>query len=198
MIGFTGRKRNFVLIFLFVLLGLLVFGNVVIASEGGDHGGKVTDLIYRIINFTLLVIILVWVLRKASIKDFFSARSEEIKKKFEELKREREATETRYKELEKNLKEFEIKKQEILDQFKTEGLAEKEKIISEAKERADQIIAQADVAIEREINAARDRLMEQVVDVASHKAKEIIEKDIKNSDQDHLVDEFIERVGKLN
>jgi len=36
------------------------------------------------------------------------------------------------------------------------------------------------------------------VDVAARKAKEIIVKEIKDSDQDNLVNEFIEKVGKLN
>ena len=75
---------------------------------------------------------------------------------------------------------------------------EKEKIVAEAKKRAAQILAQADVTIEREIQAARDRLRQEVVDVAARKAQEIIVKDIKSSDQDHLVDEFIERVEKLH
>ena len=79
-----------------------------------------------------------------------------------------------------------------------EGVAEKERIVAEAKERAAQILAQADVTIEREIQAARDRLKEELVDVAAQKAREIITKDITDSDQDNLVNEFIESVEKLH
>jgi F-type H+-transporting ATPase subunit b len=36
------------------------------------------------------------------------------------------------------------------------------------------------------------------VEVAARKAQEIIEREIKDDDQDHLVNEFIERVEKLH
>ena len=42
------------------------------------------------------------------------------------------------------------------------------------------------------------RLMREIVDVAAQKAGDIIIKEIKDSDQDQLVNEFIERVEKLH
>ncbi len=196
------RAEIFRVVFL-ALLGVIVISGLTFASGGGEHGGahdnkKLLDLLYRGINFALLVIILFVVLRKASIKDFFAARREEIKKKFQKLSSEKAAAEARYRELEEKLKEFETTKKEIIEQYKAEGIKEKERIISEAQERAAQILDQADKTIEREIQAARDRLMEQVVDSAAKKAKELIEKEIKTSDQDQLVNEFIEKVEKLH
>ncbi|MBW1798543.1 MAG: ATP synthase F0 subunit B, partial [Deltaproteobacteria bacterium] len=149
--------------------------------------GRTLDLLYRFINFTLLVIILVVVVKKAKIGGFFSSRIEEIKKKFDDLNAEKDTSEGRFQELEKKLKEFEVKKQEIIEQFKVDGEAEKEKIIAEARERANQILIQADLTIEREIQAARDRLRQEVVEVAARNAQEIIEREIKDGDQDHLV-----------
>jgi len=102
------------------------------------------------------------------------------------------------KKMRKNNKNYEIKKNEIFAQFKAEGEAEKEKIIAEAKEKAKQILAQADVTIEREIQIARDRLRQEVVDVAIQKAQKIIVKEIKDSDQERLVNQLIERMEKLH
>jgi F-type H+-transporting ATPase subunit b len=174
-----------------------------LAAEGGGHGAghdseRVWDLGYRFLNFALLVIILFVVIRKTAIKDFFSNRREEIKKRFEDLKKERDAAERRYQELENELKAFELKKKEILKQFEAEGAAEKERIIAEAEKRSKQILDQTDLTIQREIQAARDRLQAEMVEVASQKAQEIIEKKIKDSDQDQLINEFIERVEKLH
>lgn len=184
------------LIGIFFLLGLCY------ASGGGEGGAEgsayLWDLLYRAINFALLVIILFLVIKKAPIKDFFSDRREEIKNKLYELKKEKEASEIHYKELEKKLKEFETKKKEIIEQFKADGLAEKERIIAEAKERASQILAHADTTIQREIQAARDRLRQELVDVAAEKAQQIVAKRIKDRDQDLLIEEFIERVEKLH
>ena len=182
---------------LFLLCGLGV------ASEGGGHGAaddskRLLDLGYRFLNFAALVIILFVVIRKTAIKDFFSARREEIRKKFEDLKRERDAAEGRYRELENELKAFEIKKKEIIEQFKADGIAERDRIIADAEKRAKQILEQTDFTIQREIKAAKDRLRAEMVGIAAQRAREIIEKEIKDSDQDQLVNEFIERVEKIH
>ena len=187
----------------FTLLGVIVISGLSFASGGGEQSGahdngKLLDLLYRGINFALLVIILFVVVRKTAIKDFFEARREEIRKKFQNLNSEKAAAEVRFRELEKKLNDFETSRQKIIEQFQAEGVKEKERIISEAKERAAQILAQADRTIDREIQAARDKLMQQVVDSAAQKAKELITKEIKASDQDQLVNEFIEKVEKLH
>ena len=100
--------------------------------------------------------------------------------------------------LEEKLKDFEARKQEIIEQYKAEGAEEKEKIIQEARERARQMLAQADVTIQREMHGAIERLKQEVVEAAAQKAQEIISRDISDSDQERLVNEFIERVGKVN
>jgi F0F1-type ATP synthase membrane subunit b/b' len=48
------------------------------------------------------------------------------------------------------------------------------------------------------LEAAKERLKQEVVDIAANKAQDMIVSQIKDSDQDHLVNEFIERVEKLH
>jgi F-type H+-transporting ATPase subunit b len=74
-------------------------------------------------------------------------------------------------------------------------LAEKEKIIQEAKDRAEKIVQHAELTIQQEIQNTRDLLRREVVDLAAQKAQEIISEKMTDKDQDNLVDEFIERVG---
>ncbi len=202
MIALDGLKRKVVMVAGYGLINLFLLSGLSFASGGGEAAGggnaHLWDLLYRVINFGLLVIILFVVIKKVPMKDFFSNRREEIRKRLDELKREREASESRYREIEKRLKEFEIKRAEIIEQFKADGAAEKERIMAEAKERASQILAHADLTIEREIQAARDRLRQELVDMAADKAQDIIANNIKDSDQEHLVREFIERVEKLH
>ncbi|HBF42640.1 MAG TPA: hypothetical protein DDW42_03240 [Desulfobacteraceae bacterium] len=198
MIVLNDLKRRYLALFLCTVIFLFMLCGLGLASEGGEHGGKLLDLLYRAINFALLVIILYVVIKKTTIKEFFSNRRKEIKKMLDDLIRAKDKTESSYKELEKKLKEFEIKKAEIIEQFKAEGIAEKEKIVSDAKKRATHILGQADLTIEREVQAARDRLRQEMVDISSQKAQEIITKQIKGSDQDHLVNEFIDMVERLH
>ncbi|MBW1804999.1 MAG: ATP synthase F0 subunit B, partial [Deltaproteobacteria bacterium] len=49
-----------------------------------------------------------------------------------------------------------------------------------------------------EIQSARDRLKQEMVDIAAQRAQEIIAEEMDEKDQDNLVNEFIERVGKIH
>lgn len=203
MILSRGGKGKIALTIGLALLALFLIYGLGFGSEGGGSGGvhdsgRLLDLGYRFLNFILLVIILFIVAKKSGIKDFFSRRREDIGKKFEDLKKERDAAKGRYHELENELKAFETKKEEIIGQFRNEGIAEKERIIAEAENRAKQMLKQTDLTIQREIETAKERLRAEMVEIAAQRAQQIIEKQIKDSDQDQLVNEFIERVEKLH
>ncbi|MCP4667432.1 MAG: ATP synthase F0 subunit B [Deltaproteobacteria bacterium] len=203
MIHVSNRKQKWALAICYALVLLFFFCGLSLASGGGEQGGahesnKLMDLLYRCINFAALVIIIVVAVRKTAVKDFFSTRRAEIEKKFADLKSDRDTAENRYQELEKKLKEIEANKKEIIEQFKADGAAEKEKIIAEARKRADEILAQADLTIELQIQAARARLRQEAVDTAAEKAREIVAREMQDSDQDRLVSEFIDRVEKLH
>lgn len=198
-----GKREKWGLIFGLALVIFSALVSIALAgsgehSGGHDSGKMLMDLLYRGINFALLVIILVVVLKKVGIKDFFESRREEIRTKMDDLKNEKGAAEARLKELETELRELEVKRDEIIAEFKKEGAAEKEKIIAEAKERSTQMLVQADLTIEREMASAKEKLKQEIVNAAALKAEEIISKEIKETDQDAMVNEFIERVEKLN
>ena len=179
-----GTREKWGLIFGWALVIFSALVSIALAS-GGEHAGghdgskMLADLLYRGINFTLLVIILVVVLKKVGIKDFLESRREEIRTKMDDLKNEKGAAEARLQELETRLKELEAKRDEIIAEFKKEGMAEKDRIIAEAKERSAQMLTQADLAIEREIASAKEKLKQEIVNAAALKAEEIISREIK-------------------
>ncbi|MFH1491153.1 MAG: ATP synthase F0 subunit B [Pseudomonadota bacterium] len=172
------------------------------APEGGhgkvDRTGDLLDLLYRFINFALLVIILGWGFKKAGVKDFLAARIDEIRKKMDDLKREKKSSEETYQELDKKLKAFEEEKRQLLEGYRKEGEAEKERIIAEANLRVKQIIEQAELTIQQEMQSAKNRLKMEIVELAAQKAREIISETISEKDRDLLADDFIERVGKIH
>ncbi len=201
-IGRRGKRPIAVVLLTLLILGAL--GGLGLAAsagggaEGGQDDGALTDLLYRFVNFALLVAILVVVVRKTAVKNLLSNRREEIARKMEDLRKAKEETESRCRELERQVTDFEARKGEILGEYRAEGLKEKERIIAEGKERAAQVLAQADLTIQREIQAAQQRLRQEVVDAASRKAQEIIASEIGDKDQDNLISEFIDKVGKLH
>ena len=168
------------------------------ASHTGDRSGDLLDLLYRFINFSLLVIILFIVIKKTKLADYLSARSEEIRQRLEDLRKEKREAESRYQEIEKRIKDFESKRREILDRYKKEGLAEKDKIIADAKDRIKKIIDQSELTIRQEVQSAREKLKQHLVELAAQKAEAIVVKEMDEKDQENLVNEFIERVGRVN
>ena len=168
------------------------------AGGGADRSGDLLDLLYRFINFALLVIILFIVLRKVPLKEYFSSRIEGIKKELEDLKKQREAAERKAQELESKLKAFEGERKEILAQYRADGLAEKERVLAEARDRAKQILEQAEMSIQFEMQSAKEKLKQDVVALAAQRAEEIIAREMTDKDQDRLVDEFIEKLGKTH
>lgn len=194
------RCRKPFAFFLLALAGVLFLGGLALAAgdpaHGGDRSDDLKDLLYRIINFSLLVIILFVALRKVGIKQFFASRGEEIQKKLEELKKSKEEAERKYRELEKRLQDFDKDKQGVIEQFKAEGLAEKERIVADARLRVNQIIEEAETSIRQEMQTARERLKAEVAALTTRKAEEIILGEMTERDQDKLVNDFIERVGK--
>jgi F-type H+-transporting ATPase subunit b len=177
----------------------VLFSSFALAAGGGaDRSGDLLDLLYRFINFGLLVIILIIVLRKVPVKEYFSSRIEGIKKELEDLKKQREAAEQKARDLETQLKVFEEERKEILAQYKADGLAEKERILAEAGVRAKQILRQAEVSIQFEMQTAKEKLKQEVVALAAQRAEEIIAREMTDKDQDRLVNEFIDKLGKTH
>ncbi len=204
------RGRKYIFLVAFIVTFSLLLSGVAVAGEslnesgpgsvqeggrGGDRSGDLRDLLYRFINFALLVIILFVVIRKSGLKESLSGRIKAIRQRLDDLRKGKEEAETKYQDLENMLRDFQRNKKDIVEQFKKEGLAEKEKIIAAAKERAKQIGEQAEMTIQQEMQSARDRLKQEVVDLAVTRARDIIAKGITEKDQDQLVNEFIERVG---
>lgn len=188
------------LILLLMLAALLLLCGLAPAAgdpaHGGDRSDDLKDLFYRIINFSLLVIILFVALRKVGIKQYFASRGEEIQKKLQELNKNKEEAERKYRDLEKRLQEFDTHKQEVLEQFRAEGLAEKERIVADARLKVNRIIEEAEASIQQEMQTARERVRAEVAALTTRKAEEIILREMTEKDQQHLVDDFIERVGK--
>lgn len=182
----------------FASASVLLSSFALAAGGGADRSADLVDLLYRFINFTLMVVILFIVLRKVPLKEYFSSRIEGIRKELEDLKKQREAAEAKARGLEGKLKAFEGERKEILAQYRADGLAEKERILAEAQAQAKQILQQAEVTIQYEMQTAKEKLKQDVVALAAQRAEEIIAREMTDKDQDRLVHEFIDNLGKTH
>lgn len=73
-----------------------------------------------------------------------------------------------------------------------------EKIISDAKEKADGMIRQAQSEIELEKKKAADDIRHEIADVSTLVAEKMLEREIDTDDQRKFIDSFIEGIGDGN
>ena len=191
----TGRRRA-----ASVFWGLgagLVMAGVAFASEAGGHGGispaKVTDFIWRSVNFVVFAAILIKLLAKPA-KNFFAKRSLDIAQTLEELEAQKAAAVQALREAEARLALVDAEREKIIQQYLAEGEMEKAKILEKAEMVAARIKEMATMTIQQETKKAAQDLKTEVVDLASKLAEDLIKEKVTYADQQQLVEEYLKKV----
>jgi len=191
----TGRRRA-----ASVFWGLgagLVMAGVAFASEAGGHGGispaKVTDFIWRSVNFVVFAAILIKLLAKPA-KNFFAKRSLDIAQTLEELEAQKAAAVQALREAEARLALVDAEREKIIQQYLAEGEMEKAKILEKAEMVAARIKEMATMTIQQETKKAAQDLKQEVVDLATNLAEDLIKEKVTSADQQQLVEEYLKKV----
>lgn len=186
-----------------ILIGCLFVSVLLYASGGeGGHGGghegiQWMDLIKRTINFAALVFFL-WYLLADKIKKYFSERKIEIANYLDEIDKEKDESEQKYKLYEQKFNEVEKDIENIRKTLIGEIENEKNKIIEEGKANSQRIIEQAKMAAEQEVINSMQELRNYVVELAGNMAMNIVSKEMNSDDQDRLVEEYINDIAREN
>jgi len=188
-----------------VITGLATvgFAAICLASEGGggahhaDTGAQLKDFAWRVLDFSVLVLILWWALKKANVKGALSDRRAGIEKALSEAVTAREAAERKLAEYADKLAQANKEIDEIHAAMKREGELERERIIAEAKVAAVKIREQAAQAASQEIVKARTELREEAGRLAVQLAEQTLKEKIEKTDQDRLVGEYLAKVVHL-
>jgi F-type H+-transporting ATPase subunit b len=152
-----------------------------------------SDFILRTIAFVIVVGVLYKLLKKP-IVDFLGSRREEIKTLLAELETKTEQAKAEHEKVQAKLATLEAETKRIVDELIAEGEAEKQKIIEAAHREAAYIQQQAEIAIEQEVQTARDGLKDEVAELSVAAAESIIQKKIRAEDQQRLISEFMAKV----
>jgi F-type H+-transporting ATPase subunit b len=180
------------------LLVLLLTGAAFAAGGGhADSGALLKDFLWRVLNFSLVVAILVYFLRKP-LKKGLAGRSEEIEKALAEAKQAKEDAEAKFAEYDRKLAQATDEIAEISDAIRREGELEKQKIIENAKQLAIKIEQDAEKAAELEVSKARRELQQQAAALAVELAEQMLKKNFTKDDDTRLVDEYMKKVGELH
>ena len=190
------RKRAWIIAAVLALT--LVAAGPAFCAGGGGHGeegtkGWVATDTYRVMNFGVLAIALVFLLRKPMAKAL-NARIDGIKDQLEELEGKKAAAEKQLAEYNEKLAQLDKEAETIVATYIKQGEEAKARLIEEAKATADKLEDQAKRAIEHEFKQAKEQLKAEVAEQAMAKAEELIKTKITSEDQEKLVDEYLEKV----
>ena len=181
-----------------LLILLLFFGfmlSTALAASGEDSGAKgwaSTDW-FRVMNFAVLAIALVFILRKP-LSQALGSRITGIKDQLEDLEARKAEAEKQLAEYSEKLSRLEKESDKIVEDYIKQGNEAKARILKEAESAAEKLQTQARRNIEHEFKQAKFKLQEEIFESSLAKAEEILKGRISGDDQDRLVDEYLRKV----
>lgn len=181
------------LFFLSCLLCSLVTLTAHASGGGSGEGPSWFDFAWRLLNFSILAGVLYWLLAK-KIKGFFSGRREGIRTALEEAEADRDEAKKKFDEYSAKLDKATGEIDAITKMIREQGLAEKEKIIEDARKAAEKIKEDTKARMEQEFNKASQGLRVEAVRLSTQMAEELLKKNIQAKDHENLVKDYIEKV----
>jgi len=190
-----GQGRALVRSFAWVIvLVLIMVGDVYASSGGGESKGhNWVDFAWRSLNFAVLAGFLYWLLAK-KIKEFFVGRRDEIKIALEQAKAAKEEAEQKYIEYTAKLEKATDEIAGISEIIKSQGLAEKERIIEDARRAAEKMKEDTQARVEQELKKAGNLLRAEAVKLSVEMAEELLKRNIKAADHDVMVKDYLDKV----
>ncbi|MBU4344658.1 MAG: ATP synthase F0 subunit B [Desulfobacteraceae bacterium] len=188
------RKRNLITVIM-IVVAVLIFSGVAWSSSGGEHGTKgwvATDT-YKVMNFTVLIVGLFFLLRKP-VAQALNARIKGIKDQLNELEVKKKEAEKKLAEYNERLLLLDKEAEEIIAGYIKQGNEAKARILEEAESEAKKLEEQASRNIDSEFKQAKSKLQKETFANALIKAEEIIKSKINSKDQDRLINEYLEKV----
>ncbi|MFZ7125305.1 MAG: hypothetical protein ACOWWM_04015 [Desulfobacterales bacterium] len=173
------------------------------AAAGGEHGGEgdhgggtkgwvATDT-YRVMNFLVLAVGLIFLLRKPA-SQALNARIQGIKDQLKELEAKKADAEKKLAEYNRKFATLDQEREKIIAEYIQQGNEAKSRILEEAKSAAEKLEGQARKSIENEFKRARTELQAEILDKAMARAEELIRSRISAEDQEKLVDDYLAKV----
>ena len=149
----------------------------------------------QILNFVILVAILRWLAYKPVV-GMLEARSKKIASDIEKADEDKKAAAATLAKYQSELKNAQIKAQEILDRAEIAARDEHAKAQADTKREIELMKKNAAEEIEREKTQAVEALKSQMVTLSMAAAGKIIGKNITAKDNDAIIGEFISKLGK--
>jgi F-type H+-transporting ATPase subunit b len=153
-----------------------------------------SEVIATIINFIILLAILKYFFFE-KVEAVINERENAISDKLDETEEELEKARMLAIENERIIKNARKEGKSITEEYKQKAEKVYDEIIQEANKEAKVMIERAKVEINREKEKVEYQLKKEAIDLALELSKKVIEKNIDESKNRDLIDDFLTKVG---
>jgi F-type H+-transporting ATPase subunit b len=175
----------------------LLMASCAFASGGaaGEEGPNWFDFIWRLFNFLALVGLLYWLLAKR-IKEFLVSRREGIRTALAEAETARRMAHKKFQEYAEKLDKATGEIEQIGETIRAQGLAEKTRLIEDARKVAEKMKEDTQARMEQEFSRVSRQLRIEAVQLSVQMAEELLKKQVRLEDHETMVKDTIEKVVK--
>lgn len=162
-------------------------------AEAKENNSETRELIYKTINFLILVAGLGYLLRKP-LAEFFTQRSGQIRQQLDEGRKALEASQARMSVIEEKLRHLEEEIVAFKASATREAEAERQNLRTAAAEEAEKILASARARMETSTRAAKLELRHFVAEEALKQAEQMIQGRLDEATRKQLVSQFVAKL----
>lgn len=172
-------------------VGLLADPGTVWAEESGAGGWRSTyDEIMLWVNFAILAFVF-YKFGKDPLMDFLRLRKEDVAYEIGVLESQKEKVTARIEETSQAITESDIRYTDLKEKILRQGERRKQEIIDEAREQSRIMMESTKDKVGSQIQQAKRRFKEEMVDAAIDRAMERLPQVITDEDNEKLLDQYM-------
>jgi len=168
------------------------------AEEHGEHAAASPLLIvYHALGLAVLIGVLVYFAR-TPVQTFLRDRSDTLRRQLETARLALERAEASSREANARLARLAEENEALVRGAAEQAEVEKARAIERAREAAERVREEARRSADQEIERARGELQREAARLATSLAGEIVRQNMTPQDDERLLGEFVERVGRTS
>lgn len=156
-----------------------------------------SSIYYSIINFTLFVVLMVYVLRKP-LREYLQTRRAVFEAMLAESQKAHRDAELKFKEYETRMARVESEIADLKKTAKEEGEKDRIAIVDQAKGYAAKLKIDTSRMITQELRTSKELLKGTTIDLAIVLAERMLRQQLKPADHAKLVKGYVQKIEALN
>jgi F-type H+-transporting ATPase subunit b len=149
-----------------------------------------------VLNFAIFLGIIIY-FAGGKIQGFFKNRRDDLLADLNEAKKLRKQAQEKLDEYSRRLDALDEERDALLDDYRTQGEREKERLIADAKRQVEKMRSDAELVIQQEVRKAVASIEQQAVDLAVDMARKSLDEKLDPRTQNVLVDQYVDDLKSL-